>query len=51
MFEKVGDANTREQNKQKLKTKKKKQPCNHVSLLALDPPRINQDFIFVSIKF
>lgn len=53
MFEKVGNGNTREQNKQKLKTNKqtKKPPCNYVSLLALDPPRINQDSIFVSIKF
>lgn len=50
MFKKIGNANTREQNKQKHKTKQKK-PCNHVSLLPLDPLRIKQDSIFVSIKF
>lgn len=30
---------------------KQKKPCNHVSLLALDPLRIKQDSISVSIKF
>lgn len=49
MFEKIGNANTREQNKQKLKTKNPL--CDLVSLLALDPPRIKQGSISVSIKF